>query len=416
MLNRCRKAEFHISLVGTINAGKSTLINAILGSELASTRITPETAALTKFRSSRDHDYVKVSFYSTTEWDKLWASANKSKAGVFLEEYQSLNAENEKNNWLDKGTKIFNCDGIAALKEEIEKWTSSKSPTHYFVKEVEVGLKDLDIPAEVVYVDTPGLDDAVEYRSDITRDYIDRANAVLVCVKSDALTGQDMHTIYSVFANTRYSPEKVYIMATQLDALNRPKENWEEQREEWLKYLKRADCFGTQELAVKNLVPVSGYFYSLIMDFDDISENDDRFYDLSSILNKFRLRIEDLGENSKRLLDFTGIDLLKRKLESEVVSRYRAILIDDIKENYILCKSEITELMQKLRINQHEIIDASEKGIDEIQKKRDEYAKKLEETAADRIEMEKLVRNIKLATTKRVEELTSAIKGMGGVN
>ena len=84
--------------------------------------------------------------------------------------------------------------------------TSSRFPEHYFVKEVEVGLTDIDLPDGVVLVDTPGLDDVVEYRSNITREYIDRANAVLICVKADALTGPEMATIYSVFSNTRYKP------------------------------------------------------------------------------------------------------------------------------------------------------------------------------------------------------------------
>lgn len=42
-LKRCTSAEFHIALVGAIKAGKSTLINALLGYEYASTKVTPET-------------------------------------------------------------------------------------------------------------------------------------------------------------------------------------------------------------------------------------------------------------------------------------------------------------------------------------------------------------------------------------
>ena len=49
-LKKCKGAEFHIALVGAIKAGKSTLINAILGYDYASTKVTPETASLTKFR------------------------------------------------------------------------------------------------------------------------------------------------------------------------------------------------------------------------------------------------------------------------------------------------------------------------------------------------------------------------------
>lgn len=96
-LDKCSNPEFHIALVGAIKAGKSTLINALLGYELASTEVTPETASLTKFKSAKE-DYVEVSFYSKEEWNKLWKSVNEAKAEVFLEEYQILKADAEKNN------------------------------------------------------------------------------------------------------------------------------------------------------------------------------------------------------------------------------------------------------------------------------------------------------------------------------
>lgn len=88
-------------------------------------------------------------------------------------------------------------------------------------------MKDFDLPEGVVLVDTPGLDDVVEYRSDITRKYIDRANAVLVCVRSEALTGQELQTILRVFTNARNNVGKVYIIATKIDTLNNPQSDWE---------------------------------------------------------------------------------------------------------------------------------------------------------------------------------------------
>ena len=142
-------------------------------------------------------------FYSVGEWDSLWKSAKESQAAVFIEEYNDLNADQEKDSWLGQESKKQICSNREELKTEIARWTSSKSPTHYFVKEVVVGLKDFDLPDGVVMVDTPGLDDVVEYRSNITRDYISRANAVLVCVRSDALTGGELQTILRVFQNAR---------------------------------------------------------------------------------------------------------------------------------------------------------------------------------------------------------------------
>lgn len=99
-LDKCSNAEFHIALVGAIKAGKSTLINALLGYEYASTKVTPETASLTKFKKTEE-DAVKVSFYTEDEWEKLWKSAQEAKAAVFLEEYKTLGAESEKSRWLD---------------------------------------------------------------------------------------------------------------------------------------------------------------------------------------------------------------------------------------------------------------------------------------------------------------------------
>lgn len=408
-LKRCSDAEFHIALVGAIKAGKSTLINALLGHEYASTKVTPETASLTKFKKGTTN-YVKVKFYSNREWDALWKSANEAKATVFLEEYAKLDADKEKNSWLGKADNSIVCDSKEELVSEIQKWTSSKSVCHYFVKEVEVGLKEFELPEGVVLVDTPGLDDVVEYRSNITRDYIDRANAVLVCVKSDALTGQEWGTICSVFSNTRYNPGKVYIIATQLDTLNRPKENWIEQQEEWLKYLKGKSAYASLELAQKNLIPVSAYLYTLLKSYNELSEDDDKFWDLDSIIRKFR--IKDINDKYQEMLDFTGIDKLNRTIQREIVQEYKKLLIEDIVGNYEICRDSIQEAMVKVKAAQEEIINTSQGGIEEIKKKQAEYHAKYQEAEEDRKELENLLKKLKIATSQRADDLEKAIKSL----
>lgn len=408
-LSRCSDAEFHIALVGAIKAGKSTLINALLGHEYASTKVTPETASLTKFKKGTKN-YVKVSFYLDSEWKVLWKSANDAKATVFLEEYEKLNGDVEKDSWLGEKDKTIVCESKEELVHEIQKWTSSKSVCHYFVKEVEVGLKEFELPEGVVLVDTPGLDDVVEYRSNITREYIDRANAVLVCVKSDALTGQEMATIYSVFANTRYNPGKVYIVATQIDTLNRPIDNWNEQKEEWLKYLKGKGAYASLELAKKNLVPVSAYLYTLLKEYNKLTENDDKYWDLDSIIRKFRIR--DINEKYQEMLDFTNVVLLKNKIQREIVQDYKKFLIDDIIGNYELCRESIREAMKKIKASQEEIIQTSQGGIEEIKKKQIEYDSKYKEAESDKKELEILLKKLKMATSQRADELERAIKGL----
>ena len=409
-LKRCSNAEFHIALVGAIKAGKSTLINALLGYEYASTKVTPETASLTKFRKG-DCNYVKVSFYTAQEWEKLWNSVKEAKAEVFLEEYAQLKAEGEKEKWVDHPEQVFQCGSKEEVVKEIARWTSSKSAGHYFVKEVEVGLKEVPLTDGVILVDTPGLDDVVQYRSNITRDYIDRANAVMVCVKADALTGQEMATIHSVFANTRYNPEKVYIVATQIDTLNRPIQNWQEQREEWLKSLKNTGAFGSLELARKNLIAVSAYLHILLENYRNKRGDEEQSWDLDGIIRK--LRIRDVEENYQRLKDFTNIEFLKDKIYREIVINARQYLIEDIQNSYTFCKEELQEAMAKIKASQEGIIKDSQGSIEEIQKKQEEYARKCQEAEEDKKALETLLKRLKMTTKKRADDLERTIKSFG---
>lgn len=412
-LTRCATPEYHIALVGAIKAGKSTLINAIIGNDLASTEVTPETASLTKFRRAEE-DYVEVSFYTAEEWNSLWKSAEESRAKVFVEEYNALNADQEKGNWLGQDNQKTVCSTREELKTEIARWTSSKSPTHYFVKEVIVGLKDFDLPDGVVMVDTPGLDDVVEYRSNITRDYISRANAVLVCVRSDALTGGELQTILRVFQNARGDAEKVYVIATQIDTLNEPQKDWAKQNEEWLKYLKEQGCYGSRDLAQQKLIPISAWLYSALQSYKEnkISEEERAFFALESVLLKYMIRIKNLPEKFHEVEESTNISLLKTKLQSEIISKYKKRMIDDICVAYEQNKEDIGEQLRRLRDEQQEIIDTSNKGLDEIRKKKEEYEEKVKAAEEEKKSLEQLVSSVKFATTKRAEELIAAIKAL----
>lgn len=413
-LEKCEKPEFHIALVGAIKAGKSSLINAILNDELASTQVTPETAALTKFRGNRTADRVTITFYSAHEWELLWKSAQEAGDSKFMEEFQALKAEQEKANWVNHAPVIVESQSRDQLKAEIEKWTSSRSATHYFVKEVEVSLKDLSLPEGVILVDTPGLNDAVEYRSNITKDYIDRANAVFVCVKADRLSGQELATICGVFSNARYNPEKVYVIATQQDSLNDPIEDWTKQRVVWLDLLKGKACYGSLSLAAKNLIPTSGYFYTLLSECASLDRN--RQCQLYSTAMKFRYMPDDIAEHYEELLDFTGVRQLKHRMDTEILEQYRRLLLEDIRNGYEQLKENITELMQQVCQRQKEIIAMSSQGLEAAKQKAEDLQKQQQEMETDTADLERLYQQIKESTEERKKEVTDAIRALGRKN
>ena len=107
---KCELGECQIAVVGTVKAGKSAFINALIGKEIASSYPTPETASVTKFRKSERGNYVKVSFYTSKDWQQLWDSVHSSSADSvkgdenedFLHLYESLQAESIRNSFLDR--------------------------------------------------------------------------------------------------------------------------------------------------------------------------------------------------------------------------------------------------------------------------------------------------------------------------
>ena len=412
-LSKCASPEYQVALVGTIKAGKSTLINALLNYELASTHITPETAALTKFKHA-DEDFVEVSFYTQKEWAELWKSATSTTNTVFVEEYEKLGAENEKPKWIDQPPQKMSFNNRAELRAEIERRTSSKSPQHYFVKEVVVGLKDFDLPDRVVLIDTPGLNDVVKFRSNITDQYIARANAVLMCVKSDKLEGGELLTLGRVFKNTHGKVEKVFVIATQTDTLPNPEDDWQAQQGEWTKYLKGADYFNGVNLVQSNLIPVSASLFSLLEkyrrgEFDGPRDKDYRAF--RSILMKYGIFDEsELGDQFARLEETTNIRRLLHILKTRIIAKYQEDLVDGIVRDYDHYAIQIKDVMERKRTSQEKLIADTQKDLEQIQAERAQKLQELNVIKESQEELSEFVKRLRIEMSEAVDTAMNEIR------
>lgn len=273
-------------------------------------------------------------------------------------------------------------------------------------------MKDFDLPECVVLIDTTGLNDVVEFRSNITRDYIKRANAVLACVKADKLKGNVLKTLYQIFVNVFKNPEKVYVIATQLDTLNNPKKDWAKQEVEWTKYLEENQCYKSSEVVKNNLIPVSAYLYTMLEDYKNnkIQDDDDKSFELEGTLLKLRVRLSQLNERFDELEAFTNIKFLYGKLQTEIVSKYKTDLIDGIRNHYERCQENIAKVLGEQKKAQQDIINDSQLNVDEIRRKREEKLAELQAVQDDKRELSKFVKDLKMATDKRIEEVVAAIK------
>lgn len=372
---KCQQHECQIAVVGTIKAGKSMFINALLDEEIASTYPTPETASVTKFRSSTHGDYVKVTYYDNKEWKELWNSAIKASENSrrtdnedFLSEYKALSAELLKHSYLNKEAEIFRPKDIVELKQVVDKFTSARYAEHYFAKEVEIGLSKFKAPANVVFVDTPGLNDPVQFRSDITRRYLHSANVILLCVAAESaeLRSDELEQIAGLFAELRYRKDRVYLLGTKVDVPYELLKYWEEYTfPNFIKHLSKEMYFGDRKTAIRQTHPISAYYYNLIklalkdpeswhkkeykgqlkemvrrnfLDLQDKDELED-LYGEEEAKKRYISPQKAFYERTSELESMTNIPQVRELLMNEPVKNAERIILDDIASDYsFLCK------------------------------------------------------------------------------
>ena len=387
--------DLQIVIVGTIKAGKSTFINALFEENIASTDVTPETASLTKFRYSTKNK-LEVKFYNKTEWDELWESVKKSekenKGKVFKEEFESSGAENIKNDYIGASDKIEEVSNIEELKKKVKEYTSKTSEIHYFVKELIVYLNNENIHKNVTIVDTPGLDDVVDYRSKITRDYIKRANAVIVCVDSSSLRNDEYVTITKVFENIGDDFYKVMILGTQIDNKNNPKEAWEKQIEEWKKYLR--DNYKNEDLLKNNIIGVSSYVYSKVIELENGKECDeDGKIAIYKLAKSYGIGLKDwqdsnlIIKNSENIKDLTNIKKVNSIMHRDIISKGEEEVKKDLERGYLSMITNISNKAKTIKDSNSQ----SRASLDMDRKQQEEF---------------------KLMKNKEIEEIEKAMKGL----
>lgn len=364
-LNLCHNPQFQIAFVGTIKTGKSTLINALLGHEYASMAVTPETAALTKFRSAKK-DALKISFYSKTEWARLWASRT-SGADAFMDEYNALNADSIKDEWVGHAT-IHQELSSHDIKAELTKWSTSGNPLHYFVKEIEVSLSTLPstFPKQVVFVDTPGLSDPVTYRSEITKQYIKRANAVFVCIDANKISKEEIETISTAFSISSHNKSKVFLIATHWDVLNDPSKDWAQQKEYLITRLSGKAFFDSKELAAQNIMHSAAFIHILCRKYDTL-ENSEK-----SPVKKLAMSHEEMNISSLTKEDLTvlisdaNVNTISNVISENLLKQYSKLLAQDIAKEY---RSILHLLRRSIGDYQHELeekITATDENLEQL--------------------------------------------------
>lgn len=333
-----RRKRIEIAVVGTVKAGKSSLINSLIGTRLASVDPTPETSILVKYRTTEEGNYLRIKFYTEAQWNKLWEGAKN--ATVFRSEYERLKADEIKYEYLNRPERYITCSS-EELQQLMMEWSKSDAPKHFFVKEIEVGYQSNTIPHDVFLVDTPGLSDPIRYRSDITRRYIKKSDWILACITGENLSGQpEFNFLSKVIANKGGDISKIFVVATKKDMLTNAE--GEKKVSEFL--IRLGELYNNKSMAVSRFAFVAAECHLLtqmVMAGETLNEEEEE--KLISALVRLRLCYSDINYKSDTILKYAGIDDLFARIDKVVLQNRRLYIINEINKDYARCMKVINE-------------------------------------------------------------------------
>ena len=335
-----RKRRIEIAVVGTVKAGKSSLINALIGTRLASVDPTPETSILVKYRTTSEGNYLKINFYTEAQWNKLWSTAKN--ATVFRNEYDRLGAENIKYEYLNKPQKYITCSS-EELPRIMMEWSKSDAPKHFFVKEIEVGYQSDTIPHDVFLVDTPGLSDPVRYRSDITRRYIKRSDWILACITGENLSCQpEFNFLSKVISNKGGDVSKIFVVATKKDMLT----NAEGEKKEKEFLIRLGELYNNDSMAVSRFAFVAAEVHLMttqVIQGINLEPEEKKKFKKALLEIDEDLEFSDVSRKADDILKYASVNDLFDRINKVVLLNRRNYIVNGIINDYIKCMKMINE-------------------------------------------------------------------------
>ena len=233
---KAHELEFNVAVTGVINAGKSTLLNALLGKKILGASNVPETVNLTVLKYSPE-PFAKVNFWSEAELRELGIAKDQDDeivkiyggAGV---KFESETAQNLSGKFDAEGGELKTafkssssgqiCSDQPASKTvktgEIKLYTSADSKYAKFVKSVEL-YENLELLKDNVrIIDTPGIDDAVAAREELVRRFMRECDLMVHLMNvSQSATQKDLDFIVSSLQNSH--AVKLAVLLTHADVL-----------------------------------------------------------------------------------------------------------------------------------------------------------------------------------------------------
>ena len=357
-LAKLQEQRFCIGITGVLSAGKSTFLNALLGQEVLGTSSVPETANLSVLRYG-ETPRARVHFWSKEQWEDLESqSAYDSHLQAFVKE--------SKEHFKDKLQDFITSPKYTKDIElnELSAYTSANHTSKFcnLVEKVELFMPLAFLENGVEIVDTPGLDDPITKREDITREYIEHCDMLIhIMNASCAATQKDIDFILEALLEQNIS--RLLVVLTRIDLLTQKEleSSLEYTKSSLIAQLKNAKYKGDIQSLIQRIdfIPLAGYAALLHRTRSGDSNTDSKDKPTLSLEESGILEIESYLQTM-----LLGQDSLKAKDKLYLAFKAMLKIAQDEKElteieSALLCASgeELDSLISKYTAQNQALLD-----------------------------------------------------------
>lgn len=324
--NSANNSKFYIAVTGVINAGKSSTLNAMIGKKILGVSNVPETANLSVITYSKD-EFAKAVFWSKNEQESM---------GLEPKKLQDLKVD----------------------VSELVKYTGASSPLAPYVKQVILGVDLPMLEDGINIVDTPGLDDAVILREELTKSYMQESDFTLHLMNgAQSATKKDMSFIVNTLKNSKSGG--LIVVLTHIDKLS------SNDQAEALEYTKKSIAAELKEYGFDESLALDVKFF-LVSAVKNIGIENLKNYLYESFFGSNSKKANLIIENYKKeLLHITR--LIKEDVDFKLrMLGTNRVLAKETMENLKLSLSNLEEDLNSLKAQMNEFIKKLDYSFSEL--------------------------------------------------
>lgn len=368
-LERLKSPEFPVAFLGAFSAGKSTIINAVLGDDILPQATKSFTAIPTLISRSNPRRAV-IHYLGEAEREELkqlyieeLSKELRQPVGDYLkldrgellrrlekdiEHYTNQLGAFGKQKFFDElKTLVEGWRKLSgAIKEidlsELQNYVTEDYQDVLFVDKVEIFLPDVDIPENVILVDLPGLGVVNPRHRKLTKSYVENdAKAFVIAMKVfHLLEGEEIELLAEIHGQRKRVLQRAFWAINQWDVLTA-----KQKREELANFEQKIDSYGFQ-IAKDRVFRVSALNYLLL-----------RLIAEGRLLpgSKIGEHADTLQKSLGKIPDRTEAEVALRTLEEvKAFAQFRSSLFDYLahtaREEFLSeARSEYSELASRLR-------------------------------------------------------------------